>query len=344
MKKILSKIFKIAVDRRNKNFDSGKAKIHKCVSPVISVGNLSIGGSGKTPFVLTLTKMIKELGFHPAIVGRGYKRKSKGEVIVCDGNSILTDAKTGGDEMLLLAESLNVPVLAHDMKYIGALRTESMFDIDCIIVDDGYQHRQLFRDLDILLMDSDTVSNPYLIPKGRLREPLESIQRADIIGLIGNIDINNHQIEKFIENKLLLNLKVVHGEQYLISDNKLKDSPILSSNIKNIITVCGIAKPKNFRIMLEAMGYKLVEKIVYDDHHYYKNSDIEYILNKCRKANINCLATTEKDAVKLKEFGNIFASNNIYLLVFPIFIKIVEGENELKEILKGKIRKNHDKK
>ncbi len=344
MKKILSEIYKFAVTKRNKNFDIGKNKIHKCVSAVISVGNLSLGGSGKTPFVQTLTNIIKELGFKPAIVGRGYKRKSKGEVIVSDGIKILTNAKTGGDEMILLAESLNVPVVAHDMKYIGSLRAESMFNIDCIIVDDGYQHRQLFRDLDILLIDSETVTNPYLIPKGRLREPLESIKRADIIGLIGNIDIKKNKIEKLLEDKLLLNLKVVHGKPYLISEDKSKDSSILLSDIKNIVSVSGIAKPQNFRIMLEATGYNLLDEIVFDDHHYYKNSDIEYIINKCRKANINYLATTEKDAVKLKEFGNIFASNNIDVLVFPIFIKIEKGENELKEIIKGIIRKNHDKK
>jgi tetraacyldisaccharide 4'-kinase len=342
MKKILSELFKIAVIRKNKNFDSGKRKIHKCVSPVISVGNLSIGGSGKTPFVQTLTRIIKEIGFKPAIVGRGYKRKSKGEIIVSDGTNILVDAKTGGDEMLLLAETLKVPVVANEMKYIGALRTESMFEIDCIIIDDGFQHRFLYRDLDILLIDSETLENPYLIPKGRLREPLDSMKRTDVICLLGNIEPKKFGIEQFLDGKLVLKIKAEHGKPYFLNSKIgiVSDDAMIIPNDKKVIAICGIAKPKNFQLMIEALNYIIIENVEFDDHHYYKISDIEYIINKCKNAKIGTLATTEKDAVKLKEFGNVFAENNINVLVFPIFMKIEQGEDELRRLLKDLIGKN----
>jgi len=342
MKKIISEIYSIVVKRRNRSFDANKIKIHKCVSPVISVGNLSVGGSGKTPFVITLTKIIKELGCRPAIVGRGYRRKSNGEVIVSDGNKLFVDARTGGDEMILLAETLKVPVIAHDRKYLGALSAESRFDIDCIIIDDGFQHRYLHRDLDVLLLDTEILEKPYLIPKGRLREPLESIKRADVICFVGNINPEKYKIEGFLKDKITLNIKITHGVPFYLVQGKTDDISEKKDNIsteQGLIALSGIAKPKNFRLMLEALNYSIKKDIVFSDHHIYYKNDIDYIINKCNQFKTFTVATTEKDAVKLKEFGNVFAENNIQILIFPIFVKIEKGEEELKEVLKKLLEK-----
>ena len=327
MKTILSEIFKTIVKKRNRNFDTGKNKIYKCVSPVISVGNLSVGGSGKTPFVQTLTNIIKDMGYKPGIVGKGYKRKSKGEVIVSDGSIILADAYAGGDEMLMLAESLHVPVIAHDLKYIGALMMESRFELDCLIIDDGFQHRQLFRDLDILLIDSETLEKPFLMPKGRLREPLDSMDRADVICFLGNYNPKDYDIENNLKDKLILNVKATHSRPYFMADTN-KDRVTDS-----LISVSGIAKPKNFKLMLETLNYKVIFDIVFNDHHFYTSSDVKYIVDKCKNAGIENIAITEKDAVKLREFGNVFADNNIGILIFPIVVQITKGENELRKIL-----------
>ncbi|ROL61428.1 tetraacyldisaccharide 4'-kinase [Bacteroidetes/Chlorobi group bacterium ChocPot_Mid] len=341
MRKLLSNIYNNAVKKRNINFDIGKSKIYRCSKPVISVGNLSIGGSGKTPFVITLSNIIKDLGYKPAIVGRGYKRKSKGEIIVSDGNKILTDAKSGGDEMFLLAQKLNVPVISNDLKYKGAMTAEKMFDIDCIVIDDGFQHRQLHRTLDILLIDSDTLDKPYLLPYGRLREPLESVKRADIICLVGNIESKTSEIKKFIQNKFVCKIKVVPDNPYFLNENKSSKITVdrLSETQNKIISVCGIAKPKNFSGMLKALKFNIIYKFEFEDHHNYKESNIQRIIQACKLNEINLIATTEKDAVKFNEFGNIFAENNINILIFPISIKFDDGENEFKNILKNLLGK-----
>jgi tetraacyldisaccharide 4'-kinase len=335
MKGILSNIFKIVVDKRNYNFDKRKNKVYKCITPVISVGNLSVGGAGKTPFVQYLVKYLKSINLNPGIVGKGYKRKSRGPKLVCDGEVILCDAKTGGDELFLLAENLNVPVIAHELKYIGALQLESMFDLDCIIVDDGYQHRMLYRDMDIVLLDTDTLDHPCLIPKGRLREPLENINRADVICFTGNIETSKYNIERYLNDKLIVKIIAEPGIPYLMdSQESLSKQQHLSLN-----SVSGIAKPENFHIMLKSLGHYVNDNMIFKDHHMYNYSDIKYIINKTKKDKIKYIATTEKDAVKLKEFGNVFAKSNIDIFVFPITLDIKEGKRDFEIIIKNLLTK-----
>lgn len=337
MKKILSNIFNFAVTKRNNSFDMGKKKIHKCVSPVISVGNLSVGGSGKTPFVKYLACFLKESKFNPAIVGRGYKRKSKGTVVISNGKEILVKAEVGGDEMLLLAESCNVPVLAHDMKFQGALIAESMFDVDCIIIDDGYQHRQLFRDIDILLIDQETLSNPHLIPKGRLREPVSSISRADVVCFMGDFDYSKYDIENFLNDKYIMQIKAYPGKPYFMANKQ----QVKSIQKLACLTFSGIAKPENFKTMVQALNYNVIKNIAFGDHHFYKIQDIKFLIEKCKKHDLKYLATTEKDLVKIREFGNVFAENSIEVIVFPISVKVLNGEEEFINLLRKVLKKGN---
>lgn len=338
MKSLLSKIYGFGVNNRNKAFDTGKKKIYRCVSPVISVGNLSVGGAGKTPFVEYLTKKLVEMKFKPAIVGRGYKRKSKGLVTISDGKNIFVNASVGGDEMLLLAEKCNVPVVAHDLKYKGALLTESMFDIDCLIVDDGFQHRNLFRDIDILLIDKETIDNPKLIPDGRLREPLSSIERADVICQMGDFIIPDDVFNEHFKNKYLLKVSSFPEKPYIINNN----GKHISS--KSVITFSGIAKPKNFQIMVSSLSYEVKDNIEFSDHHNYTEKDINLLINRAKYLNVNTLATTEKDMIKIKEFGKLFDSNNINVLIFPITLKFVEGEDKFEKLLKKVLSKSNEQK
>ncbi|MCO5251057.1 MAG: tetraacyldisaccharide 4'-kinase [Candidatus Kapabacteria bacterium] len=337
IKTLASKIYGMVVGSINKKHDENEP-IYQCKVPVISVGNLTVGGTGKTPFVQMLTKFFLSKNLKVGIIGRGYKKDLKGEVIVGDGESILATADEGGDEMLLLAQTLKVPVIAHEKKYLAAKSMEEKFDVDLIIVDDGFQHRNLHRDIDILLLDRETVENPELIPKGKLREPLDSIERADVICLAGITDLDE-EIMKFINpEKIIIKVKPINANPYELG-NKV---PLKFSKIKEIqellLPFAGIAKPDRFFNMLEGMNYKFTSTKEFSDHHKYSESDIQKLISLATKSGTKFLATTEKDATKLSEFKDLLDSANITCYVFPIALTIWDGKNPFFKLLNSVIK------
>ena len=341
---ILSKIFQFFVDKRNNWYakHSHNANIVlKSEYPVISVGNLSVGGTGKTPTVIELCKILKELGYFPSVIGRGYKRKSKSNVVVSDGKEIFVDAKIGGDEMILLAENAKVPVIAGNSKSkiaksIKNFSKENNFQIDCLVIDDGFQHRKLHRDLDIVLIDSATLENPFLLPKGRLREPLNSLSRADIILLTKGAKKEKfiQKYEYLVKEKLVLEVETDLAEYYLLYSKNIDSK---SKNINKIMTVTGIANPQNFIDMLKNKNYDIINSEIYADHHNFTTNGIKLLSAKCRKYNCSNIAITEKDAVKLKEFQYLFDANEINVLVFKLDIFIKDKE-KLVSLLIEKIK------
>jgi tetraacyldisaccharide 4'-kinase len=336
LKNILSIIYGFFVGKRNDKFDKSQ-EIVKCTVPVISVGNLSVGGTGKTPFVQMLTKYFISKGFKPGIVGKGYKRKSKGEVVVGDGTKVLVSAREGGDEMVLLADSLNVPVIAHDSKTEAALSMQEKFDIDLIIVDDGFQHRRLHRDLDIVLIDKETYENPELMPVGRLREPIESIKRADVVCTTGNFELGTNFTQHFKEKVVRIRVKPVEANPYYLSDKfqlKIRDS---KKNPVNCIALAGIAKPNRFFDMLKDLGYTTLDSHSFPDHHNYSKSDLQLLIDKCKNKKCDHIATTEKDAAKIIEFNDMLIANDIKCVVFPIALTITDGKIEFFKILGSRI-------
>lgn len=340
---ILSKIFQFFVNKRNNWYAqhiNNTAVVLRSEYPVISVGNLSVGGTGKTPTVLELCKILKELGHSPCIIGRGYKRKNKCDVVVSDGKNIFVDAKIGGDEMVLLAENAKVPVIAGNSKSkiamsIKNFAKENNLQIDCLIIDDGFQHRKLYRDLDIVLIDSATLENPFLLPKGRLREPLTSLNRADIILLTK--DAKKEQLiqkyEYLVKRKLVLEVKTDLAEYYLLCPENKNNN---LQNTNKIITATGIANPQNFINMLKNKNYDVINSEIYADHHNFRISDIKQLCAKCKQYNCSNIAITEKDAVKFKEFQNLFDANKINILVFKLNI-FIENQEKLVNLLIEKI-------
>ncbi len=330
IKKTVSKIYAGIVRRRNHRYDSGLIEIVKCKAPVISIGNLGVGGTGKTPLAIMLCKMLLKQKHRPGIVGLGYKRKSKGTVIVSDGENILADAAKAGDEMLMAAMNVKVPVVVGESKSKSAVFIEEQFDVDCIIIDDGFQHRKLFRDMDILILDKETIENPDLLPLGRLREPISSVKRADVICLKGAMRMPD-EIRKYVKKGAeIISVKALSERPYGLIDN----TPAKRKDIKSIkdgtIVACGIAKPDNFVKLLEGHKVNVIKCFDFSDHHFYSESDIEGIAKYCREKGIMNLAVTEKDAVKLKEFSRIFEDNNLKCNVFPIDLFISYGNGRLR--------------
>lgn len=331
---MLSDVYGKIVKMRNKRYDDEKNLIVKLQKPVISVGNISVGGTGKTPFVQMLVRELNKLGLRSAIVGRGYKRKTKGELIVCDGKQIFSNASDAGDEMILLAKSLKVPVVAHDSKAKGALSAERRFDIDCIVVDDGFQHRALNRTLDIVILDNESIQNPYLMPKGRLREPLDSLLRANVIVLTGSLEIKDIPSEYYRKTTLFIKVKPYQARPYFLENEKLVSDIQLEKAMKAIVPIAAIAKPQRFFDMLKVSGFKCLSPISFNDHHSFNRNDIEKIRRAAFENKTKYIATTEKDAVKLIEFTKRFSHFGLKVLVFPINIKITYGKQEFLNLLK----------
>ena len=334
MLKFLSEIFGFAVKKRNQLYDSGKIKAVACPVPVFSIGNISVGGSGKTPFARMLCELLLDAGHRPAIVGRGYKRKSKGEVVVSDGVNILSDWQSAGDEMFMLAESLKVPVIVHDKKYLAARSACKLLDIDCIIVDDGFQHRKLKRDLDIVLIDKKTIDMPYLLPYGRLREPLSSLNRADVVCL-PNLEYNFKEVALFINPKAqVINFEIQMRTPYLASgDFQYADINLIMNS--PCIALTGIANPDRFTTSLENLNIKVVKHFKFPDHHNFSAKDITGIIEFCKGSGLSTIATTEKDKVRLAQHWEGLRNNNIECLIFPIEMKITKGLAEFKELIES---------
>lgn len=330
IKNILAKAYGAVTRRFNKSFDNKSKSLVYCDVPVISVGNLSTGGTGKTPLVHTICLILKENNISPGIIGRGYKRSSKGEIIVSDGNSVLADAQTAGDEMLMLAETLRVPVIAHEDKSAAAISMQAKFDVDVIVLDDGFQHRKLHRDIDILILDRETIEKPWLLPKGRLREDISGIHRADVIVLSGDFELSLEFIKLLRPDTILARTLPKQGIPYNIFD--FNDKLEMHSRM---MLFAGIAKSYRFFDMVSSSSYEIVKQIEFDDHHKYTKGDIARLIAECKKNNLNRLATTAKDAVKLAPYKELLQQSGIKCYAFPLFLQITDGALDFKKILRN---------
>lgn len=322
----LSKIYGYALKIRNEGYDKGSKTVTAVSVPVISVGNISAGGTGKTPFTSFLVREIINLGFKPAIVSRGYKRKSKGTVVVSNGKSLLVSVAEAGDEMYMLADELKVPAVVGEAKSKAALTAVELFHPDCIVIDDGFQHRALKRDLDIVLIDRKTCEDKHLIPYGRLREPVSSLSRADIICLV-DLDVHHGlEILRQFPNKNFIEIRLRADNFVSAFSHKESIKPYQT------VAVSGIANSARFTNALISKGVKILKSFDFPDHHNYSESEVKSIISFCRQSNCQTIVTTAKDAVKLRQFSSSFSSLHPELLVLKLDVEM-EDKSILTESL-----------
>lgn len=321
---MLSKIYGRIVAARNDAFDAGKKKTSAASAPVVSVGALSAGGAGKTPFAIFLAKTLYEMGFAPALVGRGYKSAGSGLRVVCDGRKIIAGPREAGDEMYMIAKKLGLPVVVHEKKFVAAQYAAEAFTPDLIIIDDGFQHRRLKRDFDIVLIDEATLANPRLLPKGRLREPFESLRRADAIVFSNCAAPTDFQ---YSYGAIICEAKTKTGAIYNLFSNK---ENVDSDRLKRLAAVCGIARPERFFATLDRLGHSVAAKIKFKDHWDYSIRDVSRIVQTAAGEN-GAIITTEKDAGKLAAFEDIFAANRVKCFVLPAETEIISGGEEFFE-------------
>jgi tetraacyldisaccharide 4'-kinase len=296
----LSAVYGALTRARNSLYDAGTLRTRTLAKPVISVGNLSAGGTGKTPFVIALGEMLKQRGIHVDVLSRGYGRKTKG-VLIVDANG---DARDFGDEPLLIAQKLGVPVVLGERRYAAGIRAEQEYpDSQVHLLDDGFQHRSLARQLDLVLL-ADGDLNDTLLPGGRLREPVANLKRADVI-VVG---------EAF-EAATISTLR-----KPLIRTRRVMDLSA-ARQLNSPIAFCGLARPAQFFQGLRDAGITPAREVTFRDHRDYTRADVEHLFELRGTCNADGFITTEKDAVKLGAFRHRLQP----FAVVPLTTEIVDS-------------------
>ena len=301
-----SPLYSAIMKAREKFYATGVFGRQLLSVPVISIGNLVLGGTGKTPTVQHLARLLLKNGYHPAIISRGHGGKAGNPVnIVSDGDKILLSAISAGDEPYLLAESLpGVPVLTGVRRIFPCQQAISQFCADVIILDDGFQHLSVIRDIDIVLFDGTVLAgNSRVFPGGPLREPTSSLKRCNAFLLTGKNSANRERIEKFSE---LLQLKFPSRPVFtssLDSYNLIGPDGIVSGDLSSemFLGFCGIANPSRFKKSLADNDIKMCDFVALKDHTTYSQALVSQLCKKAVEGGAEKLVTTEKDFVKLRD-------------------------------------------
>ena len=309
----LSAIYGVAVGARNALYDRGLPTIRRLQGSVISVGNLSTGGSGKTPFVILLGEMLKTRGIQFDVLSRGYGRKSRGVLLVDPGGL----PQHYGDEPLLIARKLQIPVIVGEDRYEAGRFAESKFGPELHLLDDGFQHRALERDFDIVLVAPQDADDG-LLPAGRLREPLSSLRRADAVVLVSGASAESFPLDG----------KLVWRVRRGIQPRDVPPRPVV---------FCGIARPQNFVLQLRAAQIEPAAEAFYRDHHAYSEADIRELLELKQRSEAGGFVTTEKDAVNL----GVHLSALQPLAVVPVRMELADAANALDTMLRRIEERKH---
>ena len=275
----LSALFGAGVGIRNRLYEGGIIRARRLQAPVVSIGSISAGGAGKTPFLIMLGEILKDRGLSFDVLSRGYGRRTKGVALV-DPNGTPQEF---GDEPLLIARKLGVPVIVGEDRYAAGQFAEQTFSSQAHFLDDGFQHRRLARDFDIVLL-TDQDLHDSLLPIGRLREPLSSLSRAHAIVLLDDVSADRVPLRD--------------GQSVW----RVSRSIVPPDTTDACLAFCGIARPQNFFEALRSGGVRLVGTREFRDHHAYSTADIQLLQGLRRQAGAVAFVTTEKDAVNLSGF------------------------------------------
>jgi tetraacyldisaccharide 4'-kinase len=341
-------LYWIVVWLRNWFFDKGILNISKITIPVISVGNISTGGVGKTPVVEMLIEILlthKSI----AIVSRGYGRKSKGLVVVSRGKGTIVAPEIAGDESSQIAEKYTNEIVIVDENRVRAAQKAIELGANIILLDDGFQHQYLHRDVNIVVLSvEEIIQGDFLLPAGNRREPLRSLQRADMLMISRCRSVEEFESAKKV---LIRKLKCLEGKDYahsflkgekivaiqttakslrdLMSKQQIEINSILN---KRVVLFSGIGNPKSFEELVANAGIIVARHLVFSDHHWFSEKEIQEIVDAKRQLNAEFILTTEKDAARLgQQIKHLYNQENI--LVVIIQNKIIDGKAEFDKIL-----------
>jgi 3-deoxy-D-manno-octulosonic-acid transferase len=319
---------------------------------VISIGNITVGGTGKTPTAQKVALMIQKMGYRVVILNRGYRSHWQEKIgVVSDGKKIYMTAYEAGDEAFLMAKQLpGIPVVIGKERAITGQFAVDKFRAEVIILDDGYQHWQLHRDLDVVLVDTlNMFGNGSILPRGTLREPLKNLRRADLF-LLTKCDQSSpisratlcDSLHKYKPNVPIV--ESIHKPCDFIEiadwykNDMTKALPLEALSGQQVMVFSAIGNPSSFEQTMAAEGLKIVEAIRYPDHHDYGMVEMQYIMERAISKHVTALVTTGKDAVKIPtEF--IYLHREVPLYVLDMEIQITKGEDAFVETINAAIKK-----
>lgn len=360
-------LYAIAVWMRHRLYSLGLFKTRVLPCTVISIGNIVVGGTGKTPAVMAIAKQLQKDGVRVAILLRGYNRRSNEQVtIVSDGEKLCCSAVESGDEAHMIARHLSgIPVIVGRRRYLAGEVALKRFNVEVLLLDDGFQHRQLARDVEILTINA---TQPYgtgrLLPAGTLREPPTALQRADIILLTHtdtpsivvkteprlrlfsarNVETSGNlkeALKRLAPNTLIL--ESVHQPTHLyrldgscgkvggLSESRILPDALLPD--KRLLAVCGIANPDAFVTTLMRYCPETVELLAFPDHHIYTQADLRQIQRALQEVGAELVVTTQKDEQKLANFAE-----HLPIVVLAVALVVTEGDDTLADVLSPSLR------
>jgi tetraacyldisaccharide 4'-kinase len=302
---LVSLIYLGIITIKTLSYKKGFFKRKQLLAKVISIGNITVGGTGKTPAIIEIASLLKKVGKKVGILIRGYKGKYEYQQgVVSDGKNYLLTSEEAGDEAWLLAVNLQgIPVLVGRDRYVSGKYAIEKFQCDTILLDDGFQYLRLVRDIDIVLYNvSAPQENLKLLPQGVLREPLAALQRAQIIILThtemtDNIEIWKNKFQSINPEAIIL--ESVHSPLWVEDINTAKRYPLNMIKNKSILAISGIAYPESFEYIINQLGVRRLIHLRFPDHYRY-NLDIIQKIEDIEER-IDIIITTEKDAIRLKE-------------------------------------------
>ena len=358
----LSWFYTASVQLRNILYTRGVFKARRLPCRVISVGNIVVGGTGKTPAVIVIAEHLQREGMRVAILLRGYKRCVREKVtIVSDGEKVCASPIESGDEADMMAKHLSgVPIIVGKRRYLTGQVALERFKVDVLLLDDGFQHRQLARDVDILTIPA---THPFgspkkLLPAGTLREPPTALRRADLIllthadtpnisahakkvvkGLAPNAPVleSIHQPTHLYPLAISSQQSAISMKPSLPTETEIRDPKAIPTDIKElkgkrVLAVCGIGNPDAFAATLMRCSVASVELLAFPDHHVYTEADKQRIDTAFQAAAADLIVTTQKDEQKLARFVDNW---KLPIVVLAVALVITDGDEMLTDVLLG---------
>ena len=333
-------LYGFIISLRNWFFDKSVFKSEKVETKIISIGNITVGGSGKTPLVIYVTNLLKVAGFKIGVLSRGYGRKSRGYKLVSKGNEILTSVDECGDEIYHTALDCKVAAAVSENRVKGAKKLIEDTGINTIVLDDAFQHRWIARDIDLVIIDQSFVNDESvfthnLLPLGDLREGFKSIKRADAV-IINRKFLEQSEIIPELKNhfegkkiftayyKAISFIDSVRKTKFSLEEFKGQDSLVIS----------GIANPQSFLNVLNKVHVNTKNKMVFRDHKNYTLKEVQRIRKEFYRTNSQSIVTTEKDAVKLSNFKREFDDTEIFYLKINL---CMDDEDSFRQYLINKL-------
>lgn len=336
----LAPLYGFIIRIRNLFFDKHIFKTVNVPAKIISVGNLTIGGSGKTPLVIYLVELLKSINTRVGVLSRGYGRASIGYLLVSDGKKLLSTVDQSGDEIYHTAIETKVPAAVCERRVHGAKRLIKETGVDTIVLDDAFQHRWINRDIDLLIIEQGFINNNDLfihnyLPAGIMREGFDSVNRADAVILNRKFSDKEDIIDK---RKYLFKDKTIFYAYYkaigFVDVAKNIEYSIEEFNGQKGFIISGIASPESFLKALTLTGVEINNQIIFRDHKEYSLKEIQKIRKKFYSTNSHSVITTEKDAVKLNEYSREFDDIDIFYLKIKLCL---DDEESFKQYLINKL-------